>query len=306
MNPFVVGLDIGGQSIEIGTPIKNLPDWKGKIAFDHATFSIPTNPDFHQAGREVERGILNNFGQLADRVGACCFGPLDLTAMQILNAPNCQDWIGKCFIDWENILDRPIHLDNDANAAIFAEATVGAGKDYNIVAGFTLGSGIGYSLVINKQIHHGLWDTEGGHMILDYTGPLCGCGQHGCLESYISTSAISKRYNGLSPKELSGREDVWQYYAAYLSRGCHTIAVTVNPEIIVLCGGIAQEPNLVEYTNEYYNQMMKIYPESAKKPKIVRGILTPHSGMIGAVQLGSSQRKGYQLPIKYLRIPKSG
>jgi predicted NBD/HSP70 family sugar kinase len=289
MNSFNVGLDIGGQSIEVGTLLTNVPGWKGKYEFLHATFSIPINPSFHQAGLDVRKAIINKFGRLPSQVGACCFGPLDLENKTILNAPNMQSWIGQSFADWEDILEVPICLDNDANTAIFAEATIGAGRRHRIVAGFTLGSGIGFGLVINGQIHHGLWDTEAGHMILDPNGPLCGCGQRGCLESHISTTAISKRYSGLSPKELSGREEVWRYYATFLARGCHTIAVTINPEIILLCGGIAQEQNLVDYTNEYYKQMMKIYPESAKKPEIVRGILTPHSGMIGAVQLANSQ-----------------
>ncbi len=284
---FDVGLDIGGQGIEIGTLLRNVPGWHGKVVFDHATFSIPTNPNFHRAGAEVRQAIIDNFGRLPDRIGVCCFGPLDLNTKEILNAPNLQSWIGKRFTDWEDILDRIFQFDNDANGAIFAEATVGAGKEYGIVAGFTLGSGIGYGLVINKKIHHGLWDTEGGHMILDLDGPLCGCGQRGCLESYISTNAISQVYDGLTPKQLSGREDVWRGYAQIMARGCHTVAVTVNPEIIVLCGGIAQEPYLVDYTNEYFDDLMKIYPARAKKPRIIRGVFTPHSGMIGAVQLAN-------------------
>ena len=284
---FAVGLDIGGQGIEIGTLLHNVHEWRGKVAHGYATFSIPTNPNFHRAGVEVRQAIIDNFGRLPDRIGACCFGPLDLTAHEIIKAPNLHDWENKCFYDWEDILGHSIWLDNDANAAIFAEATVGAGSKYGIVAGFTLGSGIGYSVVINKKIHHGLWDTEAGHMILDPDGPLCGCGQIGCLESYISTSAISQKYGGLSPKQLSGREDVWRYYAQILARGCHTVAVTVNPEIIVLCGGIAQEQNLIEFTNEYFDDLMKIYPARAKKPRIIRGVFTPHSGMIGAVQLAN-------------------
>src|SRR5258706_1913253 len=90
-------------------------------------------------------------------------------------------------------LDRPIWLVNDARAFALAEATYGAGQGASVVACFTVGTGIGGGLVINGRLHMGLGGSaaEFGHQTLEPNGPLCGCGNHGCLEALASGPAIA-------------------------------------------------------------------------------------------------------------------
>jgi glucokinase len=87
----------------------------------------------------------------------------------------------------------PVHVDNDANCAALGEAWFGAGREYNSFVGLTLGTGVGSGIIINRKVHtgdHG-FGGEFGHVSIDYNGPLCGCGNRGCVEAYIGNSYLS-------------------------------------------------------------------------------------------------------------------
>jgi len=279
-----VGVDIGAGSGKFAAPLDQVPGWTGAVIDDYAVVEgIPTQADFRETGASIYRLIDENFGTPTS-IAVGCFGPLDLHAKTILNAPNLHGWIGQSFREWEELFQLPIILDNDANCAAYAEAIKGTGRLSRVVSCWTLGSGIGNGLIIDKMIHHGVWDPEGGHICLDPDGPLCGCGQRGCLEAYISTQALRNKYHA-EPKELAGNEAVWDYYAHYLGWGCQILAMTVNPEIIVLCGGIAKQPGLLEKVRGRFSSMVKVYPKEAVLPRIVIGEFLSSAGIIGAVEL---------------------
>jgi len=269
-----VGVDIGAQTIKIGAKDKK-GEYKTKTG-------IKTEPDFIKTGRKLKEEIVKSFGR-PSAVAIGCFGPLDLSKKKIIKAPNLPDWVGASFSDWGKILGCPIVLENDANLAIYGEAKVGAGKGYNIASGFTLGSGIGYGCVIDGKIYHGNWDVEAGHMILDPDGPLCGCGQRGCLEAYVSAGAIKRQF-GKEPDKLDD-ERAWDFIAKEIAQGISIITVSVKPDVFILCGGIARRKDLLEKVQKHYHKMLKIYPKEAPKTKIVLGKYIEHAGVIGAVEL---------------------
>jgi glucokinase len=272
-----VGIDIGAQTIKIGVKDKN-GGYKIKTG-------IKTEPDFIKTAHNLKREIEKSFGR-ASLLIIGCFGPLDLTKKKIIKAPNLPGWAGVSFSDWEKILGCPIILENDANLAIFGETKVGAGKGYKIVAGFTLGSGVGYGCVIDGKIYHGNWDVEAGHMVLDPDGPVCGCGQKGCLEAYVSAGAIKRQF-GKEPIYMKD-ERVWDFVAKKIAQGVQIITVSVKPDVFVLCGGIAQHKGLLKRVKTHYLNMLKIYPKEAAETKIMTGKYIEQAGVIGAIELPMS------------------
>ena len=89
----------------------------------------------------------------------------------------------------------PVRVDNDANGAALAEARWGAGRGYPSVFYATIGTGIGTGIIFDGRIFHGRTGAagEGGHVSIDYHGPLCKCGKPGCIEVFASGTAIGKR-----------------------------------------------------------------------------------------------------------------
>jgi len=133
---------------------------------------------------------------------------------------------------------------------------VGTGKGCQIVAGFTLGSGVGYGCVIDGKIYHGNWDVEAGHLILDPQGPLCGCGQRGCLEAYISAKAIKQRF-GQEPAQLEN-EKAWDWIASKIAQGIQIITTIVKPDLFVLVGGIARRKGLLQKVQKRYQKLLRL------------------------------------------------
>jgi glucokinase len=89
----------------------------------------------------------------------------------------------------------PIRVDNDANAAALAEAKWGAGRGYRNIFYATVGTGIGTGIILDGRIFHGKTGAaaEGGHLGIDYNGPLCNCGKRGCIETLAAGPAIARR-----------------------------------------------------------------------------------------------------------------
>jgi len=278
-----VGIDIGASTIKIGSlNLKTKAGHFKKLGQYFILTGIPTDDDFRKTGQSVARLIKEIFGQ-PEKVVVGCFGPLELKKKKILKAPNRSSWSGADFHLWEDYLGAEILLENDANLAIYGEAKVGAGKGFGIVSGFTLGSGIGYGLIINGHIYHGNWDVEAGHMILDPQGPLCGCGQRGCLEAYISAKAIKQRF-GQEPAQLEN-EKAWDWIVSKIAQGIQIITTVTKPDLFVLTGGIARRKGLLQKVQKHYQTLLRIYPKEATKTKIILGKYIEHAGVIGAIEL---------------------
>jgi glucokinase len=114
----------------------------------------------------------------------------------ILNPPNVPCW--RNFRLGERIAARykiPVRVDNDANAAALAETRWGAAQGYRYVFYATVGTGIGTGIVLDGRIYHGHTGSagEGGHVSIDYRGPVCGCGKRGCIEILAAGPAIGAR-----------------------------------------------------------------------------------------------------------------
>jgi len=129
-------------------------------------------------------------------IGICAPGPLDPKSGVILNPPNVPCW--RNFPLAESVQKRhsvPVKVDNDANAAALAETRWGSARGYRNAFYATIGTGIGTGIVFDGKIYHGRTGSagEGGHVSIDYQGPICRCGKPGCIEILASGTAIAQR-----------------------------------------------------------------------------------------------------------------
>ena len=167
----------------------------------------------------------------------------------------------------EQRLDRPVRLMNDANCFVLSEATDGAGAGHDSVFGVILGTGVGGGFAIGRRVHVGanLIGGEWGHNPLPWPGaaelpgPACYCGKRGCIETYLSGPGMELDHRAVTGESRSTREivsaassgdaDASATLARYhdrLGRGLASVVNVLDPEVIVLGGGMSNLPGLEE------------------------------------------------------------
>jgi glucokinase len=186
-----------------------------------------------------------------------------------------------------------VFVENDANLAALAENFFGAGKKARQFIYLTISTGIGGGLIIDKKLYHGKNGAAGevGHMMIKKNGPLCGCGQRGCLEALASGSAIKNLF-GISAKQLQEKVERKEKKARIilenviddLAIGLANLVNILNPELIILGGGLSKFGNLLF---PLLIKKVKKYSLSlnSRDLKIVPARLGERSGAIGAVCL---------------------
>jgi len=172
--------------------------------------------------------------------------------------------------------DRPIEIANDADCAALGEAIAGAGRDCDSLVVFTLGTGVGGGIIIDKKIFNGSFPggAEIGHQVIVQGGKMCSCGNEGCLEAYASATGLinlAKEQASLHPESLlsqmmeenggvmnakipfdaAGAGDnigkaVIDEYIGYLATGINNIVNIFKPEKVLIGGGVSrQKDNLI-------------------------------------------------------------
>ena len=188
-----LGVDIGGTKIAVG-----IVDRSGKILTQGRTPMIANGTAeaaFEAVVGAIDSMLSNSVAQIQS-IGICAPGPLDPKTGVILNPPNVPCW--RDFPLAERIRAKyniPVKVDNDANAAALAETLWGAAQGFRYVFYATIGTGIGSGIVFDDAIYHGKTGSagEGGHVSIDYRGPVCGCGKRGCIEILAAGPAIGAR-----------------------------------------------------------------------------------------------------------------
>jgi len=193
---LVVGVDIGGTKVaaglvdrngEIKTQIRTpmMARGEGSEGLAAVVAAIDLLLDHDVKARPLVRGI-----------GICAPGPLDPATGVVINPPNVPCWRNfPLAAEIEKVYQVPVKVENDANAAALAEAYWGAGRGYRHIFYAGIGTGIGTGIVCDGRIYNGRRGAaaEGGHMSIDYHGPLCGCGKPGCIEILAAGPAIARR-----------------------------------------------------------------------------------------------------------------
>jgi glucokinase len=196
MSSHVIGIDIGGTKLATVVADKD-----GNIL---QKVRKPTESE--KGPRHAVQLLLAMVDEVIDLaelrrediagIGVSCGGPLDTKTGIIYSPPNLPGWDALPLKEMiESEFHIPTVIENDANASALAEARFGGGRGYDYVLYMTMSTGIGGGIVANGEIYHGANDSAGevGHQILLPDGPLCGCGQYGCLEALCSGPAIARR-----------------------------------------------------------------------------------------------------------------
>jgi glucokinase len=209
----VLGVDIGGTKVAAG-----LVDHDGKILTQGRTPMLANGTAeaaFGAVTAAIDRMMSTTHGSV-QHIGICAPGPLDPKTGVVLNPPNLPCW--RNFPLAERVAAKygvPVKVDNDANAAALAETIWGAARGFRYVFYATIGTGIGTGIVFDGAIYHGKTGAagEGGHVSIDYRGPVCRCGKRGCIEILASGTAIGARARarlGANPSRRTAMLDLVQ------------------------------------------------------------------------------------------------
>ncbi len=308
---LVFAADLGGTHLRAA-----MVDGKGTIQY-HLKRPTPQaeNPDeivraLVTAARECESHATQHGGRIT-AVSIAVPGTVDVEEGIVIKAPNvpCLDGfpLGAALA---SDLQCPATLENDANAAAVGEMWQGAGRDYQAIICVTLGTGVGGGIILNGKLWRGADGSaaEVGHMALDpFAGVPCTCGSRGCLEVYASATAIVRMAREARPRYpnsilhtsenvtsqmvyeagLLGDElalEVFRQMGVYLGIGMASLINLLNPEIIIVGGGVADGWKLFE---QHMRQQVieRAFPLPARNVRILRAQCGDDAGLLGAARL---------------------
>lgn len=302
MKEFAVGIDIGGTKIASG-----LVDSSGEI---HNSETIKM--DKQATPDQMVENIANSVKELLKTsdmnvsdlrgMGIGAPGPLNPKGGIITAPPNLPGWWGYPLV--ENLKqyfqsETKIILENDANAAAVAEKWIGAAIDSEDFVYVTISTGIGGGLFSSSKLLQGTSGNAGdiGHIVIDPSVGTCPCGQKGCWEFIASGTAIERRgteikeYNVTTKEvfELADQGDVQMIKLVeqsfeYIGMGCVTLINMLDPEKIVIGGGVSQVGDPLFLAINNYVSKFALNP-SGRKTEIVPAGLQQSSGLVGAASL---------------------
>lgn len=213
------------------------------------------------------------------------------------------------------IVGIPSYIANDANAAAYAEAIWGAGKDKKSLIAFTIGTGVGGGIVVDGKIWEGIngFAAELGHMVLEPNGRFCACGKRGCIEAYCSATALindTKRHLAMHPESMMWQDIcgdvsrvngktvfdamkrgdktaklVFDEFIGYLAHGVSNVINIFQPDVVCIGGGISREGEvLIAPLREQI--IKKSFGFENSRTEIVAATFKNDAGIIGAALLG--------------------
>jgi fructokinase len=169
--------------------------------------------------------------------------------------------------DLRTIIGRDLRVENDADCFAASEAVDGAGAGHNVVFAVILGSGAGAGIAVAGRAHHGPNNSGGewGHNPLPFpdvtelSGRPCYCGRHGCIETWVSGRAFEAEYARHTEETLKASEIMekkrngdrlcnllWERYVDRVARGLATVVNTLDPDVLVMGGGMSNVDELYE------------------------------------------------------------
>ncbi|NJD19585.1 MAG: ROK family protein [Gemmatimonadetes bacterium] len=254
-----IGIDLGGTKIEA---VALAPD-----GAERSRLRIPTPRDYE--------GTLQALADLVRRVEreACGTGPVGVgipgtvsPVTGLVKNANSTWLIGHPLDrDLATRLGRPVRVMNDANCFALSEASDGAGAGADVVFGVILGTGVGGGVVVGGRPLPGaqLIAGEWGHNPLPWPadderpGPPCYCGKHGCIETFVSGPGLERDHEQATGRAWTthrvveamaagdgGARAAYERYVGRLARGLATVVNVLDPDVVVLGGGMSNLPSL--------------------------------------------------------------
>ncbi|MBZ5545062.1 MAG: ROK family protein [Acidobacteriia bacterium] len=309
----VIAVDIGGTHFRVG-----LFDEEGRrlLVNEHATLRDGGRDWMLQQVRDHCRGLVEKSDYPVTACGVSFGGPVDFERQRVtsLHAPGWEDFpLG----EWtRETLGLPCRLDNDANAGALGEFRYGAGRGLRSLVYVTISTGIGGGLISDGRLIRGRDSMAGeiGHLPVSENGVLCSCGARGCLETFCSGTAIAQRGQEWATRrpesvarmiEMSGgvienitaqavvqaaaegnmaAEGILREVGRWLGRALLVVIRLLNPDKIVLGGGVAQAGKLlIDPVHEALDELKS--PTIRYSTEIVLAELGTFSPLYGAAAL---------------------
>jgi glucokinase len=284
---MLAGIDLGGTQVRValarsdGRLVASIKTKTNLLPTPQAMVDwAATEIDRHR-GREKVRSIT-----------IAAPGPIDLKRGVLVNPPN---------LPWQNVplvalmghaTGAKVHLANDADMAGLGEFHHGAGRGTKNMVYITWSTGVGGGLIIDGKLHRGAHGTAGevGHIIIDPNGPLDNCGQRGCLEAFVSGTALA-RETGRPAAELfasAKRGDrsahaVVEKAARYMGIALISLTNALDPEMFVVGGGVSRSWSLI-YPMMIATLRSSPFIKPARRPLLRRARLGDRAGQVGAVE----------------------
>ncbi len=309
-----IGVDLGGTNLRAAMVDTDTGAVSG-LASVPTLARVGHDAVMARIARLIESVIAANGCSKSDvgGVGIGVPGVLDLDRGLVLFLPNLPG-------TWPNVPLRdtiahdvglPVQLLNDVRSITFGEWMFGAGRGVEAMACFAIGTGIGGELVINGRLHLGIGGTGGelGHQTIDLNGPVCGCGNRGCVEAYASGPAITAMglkaitqglttrlgelvdydLNRITPEVIAQAaqagdaiaKDIYERAGMYIGIGVANVLVSVGPRKVVIGGGVAQAGDLLlDPIRRTVKDRVRVMP--VEQVQIVPAELGTNAGIIGA------------------------
>ena len=309
---LTIGIDIGGTKV------------LGGIVDNAGVVSATARRDTPKTGGEdLYLQICEVIKELRSKsevsgIGVSCAGIISSDRRTVISAPNISNWKDIKLADrLEREFSLPVVVENDANAAMWAEYSFGAAKGFNPVMFFIIGTGMGGGFVVDKKLYRGAYGigAEFGHMKIQSGGILCGCGSKGCIEQYASGSALMRYAQELvleSPKDgkdllafgdgtasgLTGGAltkaaqngnqlalNAFEKCADWLGSAIASYTLLLDPEAIVIGGGVIEAGEIfLAPVRDAMNKYMP-FADTHPSPKIIAAKFGNNAGLIGAAVL---------------------
>ncbi len=287
---YVIGVDVGGTKIDCRLFDKDFNTVRLIRRLTEAKKGRKkVLQNIIEVIKELDRGDVAGVG-----IAVPGYEQANKRLTDIHNVPSLMNFNLRNFLSKK--LKKLVVIENDANCFALAEQRLGAAKGSKNVVGVILGTGVGAGVIINSELYRGSDGGAGeiGHTIIDSKGIMCTCGKVGDFESWCAGPNIVRHYKLLGgkmkkpdPKKIFYSKDkaakaVMAQTYEKLGIGLGNVVNTLNPEVIVLGGGVSNLP----FYHEIRLAVRKwAYPHLSKKVKIIKNRLGDSSGAIGAAVL---------------------
>ncbi|MEU6341804.1 MULTISPECIES: ROK family transcriptional regulator [unclassified Streptomyces] len=301
---IVVGVDFGHSHLRVA--VGNLAHQV--LAEQSEPFDVDTEASegFDRAEQLVTR-LIESTGVGADKVigvGLGVPGPIDVETGTLGSTAILPGWGGlNPRQELAERLGMPVQVDNDANLGALGELVWGSGRGVKDLAYIKVASGVGAGLVMDGRIYRGPGGTAGeiGHITLDESGPVCRCGNRGCLETFTAARYVLELLRGSHGPDLTparmvqlaregdpGCRRVIGDVGRHVGMGVASLANLLNPSRVVLGGDLAEAGELVlgpirESVARY------AIPSAARRLSVVSGALGGRAEVLGALALALSE-----------------
>lgn len=297
-NRYCIGVDVGGTNIKSALLINNR-------IIERTTLSTHPEQGPGAVIEQIEK-VIQIFAKPVSHIGIGIAGIIDTNKGIVRYSPNLTGWtdikLGQAI---KKKFKVPVKILNDVNAICLGEWKFGAGKNYDNIFLFTLGTGVGGAAVCEGRLLFGAngFAGEFGHSVIKYDGKECTCHQFGHLEGYVGARYIVARayrrikkqrsslrnYQKITPRIIAQEAkkgdivsmEIFEEIGFYIGIGISNIISLFDPEVIIVSGGISRAGKVL-FESIRRTAAQRIMGAQYRKYKIVPGRLGDDAGILGA------------------------